>query len=163
MDLFRKINGYLQKGLRIIRQQGFKVAFQTFQVKFQARFRRTYIPLSVEDWLSYYEHQTEIVQLINNNVKNDEFPKVSILILTYNNLPINQLCLRSIYCNTAYPNFEVIVVDNASTDETPAWLKSYSRTHPNLKLILNSDNLGFAGGNNQAARESTGEYFNFSE
>jgi GT2 family glycosyltransferase len=178
MNFFRKINEYLQKGLRIVRQRGIKAAFQTFQVKFQARFRRINTPLSVnpvrsrppkagaasngvKDWLSYYERRAEIVQPLNNNINNDKFPKVSILILTFNNLVISQLCLRSIYCNTTYPNFEAIVVDNASTDETPAWLKTYSRTHPNLKLILNSDNLGFAGGNNQAAREAVGEYLIF--
>lgn len=161
MNFFRKINEYLQKGLRIVRQRGIKVAFQTFQVKFQARFRRINTPLSVKDWLSYYERRAEIVQPLNNNINNDKFPKVSILVLTFNNLVISQLCLRSIYCNTTYPNFEVIVVDNASTDETPAWLKTYSRTHPNLKLVLNLDNLGFAGGNNQAACEAVGEYLIF--
>jgi GT2 family glycosyltransferase len=160
LNIFRNINEYLQKGLRIVRQRGINAAFQNFQVKVPSGSLQENTSLSVKDWLVYYEHRAEIAQPLNNYI-NDKFPKVSILILAFNNLVISQLCLRSIYCNTTYPNFEVIVVDNASTDETPAWLKNYSRTHPNLKLILNSDNLGFAGGNNQASREAAGEYLIF--
>lgn len=161
MIFFRKINEYLQKGLRIVCQRGIMAAFQTFQNKVQSKFRKIKTPLSIEDWLSYYERRAEIVQPLNDNINKYNFPKISILILTFNNIIISKICLRSIYCNTTYPNFEVIVVDNASADETPVWLKTYSRTHPNLKLILNSENIGFAGGNNQAAREATGEYLIF--
>lgn len=161
MNFFRKISECLQKGSRMICQRGSKAASQTSQINFQSEFQGIKTPSSIEDWLSYYEGRPEIVQPLNSNIDNDKFPKISILILTFNNIIISKICLRSIYCNTTYPNFEVIVVDNASTDETPAWLKTYSRTHPNLKLILNSENIGFAGGNNQAAREATGEYLIF--
>ena len=157
MNFFRKINEYIQKGLRIIRLRGTRAAFQTFQIKFKAGLRRTNSPLLVTNWLSYYEVQPELVQ----SVDHVGLPKVSILILTYNNLLINQLCLRSLYCNTTYPNFEVIVVDNASSDGTPDWLKSFSAAHSNLKLILNPDNRGFSVGNNQAVREAAGEYIIF--
>lgn len=160
-NFFRKISECLQKGLRIICQGGLKAAFQTFESKFQSRFRRRISPSSIGDWFSYYKHRSEIVQLPNDDIDKHSLPKISILILTFNNVLISKICLFSIYCNTTYPNFEVIVVDNASTDETPIWLKTYARTHSNLKVILNSDNLGFAGGNNQAAREAAGEYLIF--
>jgi GT2 family glycosyltransferase len=163
INYFNQITRYLINSFEIIRKRGIVAAFQTFQVKYQTGFQRINTPLSVKDWLSYYESRVEIVQPLknNNNLDNVTFPKVSIITLTFNNLAFSQLCLRSIYCNTTYPNYEVIVVDNASTDETPTWLKSYSGAHPNLKLILNSDNIGFAGGNNQAVREATGEYLVF--
>jgi len=118
-------------------------------------------PMSVQEWLSYYEKRTEIPQHSEKDNNLSRLPKVSILVLTYNNFQINQLCLRSIYCNTTYPNLEVIVVDNASTDETPGWLNTFSKTHPNLRLVLNTENRGFAGGNNQAASLATGEYLIF--
>ncbi|MEW6499716.1 MAG: glycosyltransferase, partial [Cyanobacteriota bacterium] len=51
------------------------------------------------------------------------YPQASILILTYNNLDYTRLCLDSVFQNTAYPNFEVIVVDNASNDGTVEYLK----------------------------------------
>jgi GT2 family glycosyltransferase len=161
MNFSRKTTDYFQKCLRMVCHRSIKATFRKFQAKFQVRFLRTTSPLSEKDWLMYYMRRAEVVQSLSNDINNDKFPKVSVLILTFNNLVINQLCLRSIYCNTTYPNFEVIVVDNASTDGTPAWLKTYSTTHPNLKLILNSDNLGFATGNNQAAREAVGEYLIF--
>jgi len=161
MSVFKKISEYLQKGLKIVSQRGIKEAFRTVKIKFQSYSQKKKLLLSVEDWLSYYEHRPEIVEPFNNEIDTAKFPKVSVLILTFNNILISKICLHSIYCNTAYPNFEVIVVDNASIDETPAWLKTFAKTHPNLRLILNSDNLGFAGGNNQAAREAAGEYLIF--
>ncbi len=88
-------------------------------------------------------------------------PRVSILVLTYNNLLLNKICLHSIYRNTSYPNYEIVVVDNASSDGTPAWLQEFAAGHPDLKLILNSENRGFSAGNNQAARAATGHYLVF--
>lgn len=115
----------------------------------------------VEDWLAYYQKQTRGQIAVTGKKEGGEFPRVSILILTYNNLLINKLCLESVFVNTNYPDFEVIVVDNASSDGTPEWLKQYSQSHPNLHIILNTENCGFAGGNNQAARLATGEYLVF--
>lgn len=161
MNFFIKANKYLQKCLRIVRQRSVKSPNYGLPVGTLQVDAEPIIPLSVKGWLSFYEHREEFIQPLNENINRDKYPKVSILILTFNNLDVSKLCLRSIYCNTTYPNFEVIVVDNASSDETPAWLKAYSSTHSNLKLILNSDNLGFAVGNNQAAREAAGEYLIF--
>jgi GT2 family glycosyltransferase/glycosyltransferase involved in cell wall biosynthesis len=89
------------------------------------------------------------------------FPRASIIILTYNNLDFSRYCLESIFQKTTYPNYEVIVVDNASIDGTPDYLKSMAAAHPNLKLILNSTNAGFARGNNQGAALATGDILVF--
>jgi GT2 family glycosyltransferase len=86
------------------------------------------------------------------------YRKVSIIVLTYNNLNLNRLCIESIFRNTAWPDFELIVVDNASTDGTPDYLRQVERSHTNVRLFLNERNLGFAGGNNQALRAALGEY-----
>lgn len=115
-------------------------------------------PINVEDWLDYYMKKPK--QAYQENASG-EYPSVSIIVLTYNNLIFNKLCLESIYANTKYPNFEVIVVDNASTDGTPAWLLEYSKLFTNLRLILNCENKGFAGGNNQAVKSAKGEYIIF--
>jgi len=66
--------------------------------------------------------------------------------------------MESLYLHTAYPNFEVIVVDNASQDSTPAYLESLGKIVPNLQLILNEQNRGFAGANNQGIMHSCGDY-----
>jgi GT2 family glycosyltransferase/acetyltransferase-like isoleucine patch superfamily enzyme len=118
-------------------------------------------PISIEDWHAYYKNRKEINLLKEGLKKRVIYPKVSILILTYNNLAINEICLKSIYCNTTYTNFEVIVVDNASSDKTPEYLKAFSESHANIKIILNKENVGFAAGNNQAAKLASGEYLVF--
>lgn len=86
----------------------------------------------------------------------DIFPKVSIIVLTYNNLGYNKLCVESILNRTAYPNYELIIVDNLSTDGTRDYLKSLN--HPKIKVILNDENLGFAAGNNVGIKAATGKY-----
>ena len=85
-------------------------------------------------------------------------PLASIVIVTYNNLALTRLCLESVILNTEYSNYEIIVVDNNSTDDTPAFLRHIATLHPNIRLILNSTNYGFARANNQGIEESDGEY-----
>jgi len=89
------------------------------------------------------------------------FPLVSILIVTYNSAPYVRPCLDSILLNTSYPAYEVIVVDNASADETVERLKEYSGRDNRVRFMALPQNLGFAGGNNRAAREARGEYLIF--
>jgi GT2 family glycosyltransferase/glycosyltransferase involved in cell wall biosynthesis len=86
------------------------------------------------------------------------FPLASVVVLTYNNLALNRLCLQSIFERTDWPNFEVIVVDNASTDGTAEWLQEYARREPRLKVLCNADNRGYSAGNNQGLALARGEY-----
>ena len=85
------------------------------------------------------------------------WPRASIVILTHDNLAFSRMCLTSVLENTEYPNYEVIVVDNASSDGTVEDLKSIAGTFPNITLILNDDNAGFGPGNNQGLRAATGD------
>jgi polysaccharide pyruvyl transferase CsaB len=86
------------------------------------------------------------------------FPKASIIIVTFNNLHLSRLCVESLYARTEWPNFEVIVVDNASTDGTPQYLKEVEERFPNLSVILNESNLGFAAANNIGLKRAEGHY-----
>lgn len=86
------------------------------------------------------------------------YPKVSVIVLTYNNLDLTKACLESIECYTHYPNYEVIIVDNASADDTPAYLNAYAESRSNVQAILNADNLGFSAGNNVGLAAATGDY-----
>lgn len=86
------------------------------------------------------------------------FPKASIIIVTYNNIEYTKLCLKSIYEKTIYPNFEVIVVDNASTDETPEFLRFFEEEHENIRVIYNARNEGFAHANNLGIAKAHGDY-----
>lgn len=82
-------------------------------------------------------------------------PLVSIIILTYGKgLPHIKKCLNSLQ-KISYKNHEVIIVDNASIDETISYTESQ---FPKIKLIKNKKNLGFCRANNQAVKKAHGKY-----
>jgi len=86
------------------------------------------------------------------------YPLVSIVIITYNNLEHTKLCIDSIFAKTAYPNYELIFVDNASSDGTRCYLMALKEKHKNIKVILNDQNIGFAAANNIGIKKSNGQY-----
>ncbi|SDB46490.1 glycosyltransferase [Pseudomonas sp. NFACC13-1] len=85
-------------------------------------------------------------------------PKVSVVVLTYNNLELTKACLDSLLTQSQYPNLEIIVVDNHSSDQTPAYLSAWADGHPDRIVILNPDNRGFAAGNNLGLAAASGDY-----
>ncbi|OQZ02636.1 MAG: hypothetical protein B6D35_00945 [Candidatus Brocadia sp. UTAMX2] len=82
---------------------------------------------------------------------------VSIIILTCNALEYTQQCVSSIQKHTGRP-YEIIFVDNASSDGTVEYLRNLAGKQVNYKLIENRENLGFAAGNNQGVALARGEY-----
>ncbi len=85
-------------------------------------------------------------------------PQASIIVVTWRNLALTQLCLESLLRNTEYANYEIIVVDNNSDDGTPDYLREMASRHAQIKILLNSANHGFAQANNQGIAISTGEF-----
>ena len=82
----------------------------------------------------------------------------SLIVVTLDNLLFNRICLESVLANTQWPDYEIIVVDNGSTDGTRHYLGSLARRNPNLRVVLNDDNLGFAGAINQGMSLARGEF-----
>ncbi len=80
-------------------------------------------------------------------------PLVSILMVTYNSSAVLPACLDSLGSATAAA-YEVIVVDNASSDDTVSLL----RAMPEITLIENQQNSGYAAATNQAGRIAQGDY-----
>lgn len=83
-------------------------------------------------------------------------PVVSIVVLTLNGLRHTRECFRSIAAHTRVP-YEVIVVDNASTDGTWEYLQSLQ----NVKLVRNETSRGFGPACNQGAERARGKYVLF--
>ncbi|PMP74390.1 MAG: glycosyltransferase family 2 protein, partial [Chloroflexus aggregans] len=77
-------------------------------------------------------------------------PRVAIIVLTYNGISDTLACLASL-ARLTYPaeRYDVVVVDNASRDGTPAQVHS---TFPQTVVIENGANVGFAAGNNVGLR-----------
>ncbi|HVF91410.1 MAG TPA: glycosyltransferase [Blastocatellia bacterium] len=84
-------------------------------------------------------------------------PRASIIIVTYNNLALTRLCIESVIRNTEYPNYEIIVVDNDSSDQTRGYLRFIASQYSRVSIILNQRNEGFARANNQGIARATGE------
>jgi len=82
-------------------------------------------------------------------------PQVAVIIPHWNGIEILEPCLRSLEAS-AYDQLEIVVVDNASSDESVAFIH---REFPRVKVIENSENLGFAGGCNVGLREIESEYY----
>lgn len=86
-----------------------------------------------------------------------KYPLVSIITINYNQPGLTAQLLASLR-HITYPNVEVWVVDNASTDAPIDAIIPY---FPEVHFIKNCQNLGFAGGNNIAAKQAHGQYLLF--
>lgn len=84
-------------------------------------------------------------------------PLASIIVVTFNNLVFTRMCLESLLANTDYPNYEILVVDNHSTDGTPDYLRRLATKHRQLRLFFNDTNVGFPTANNQALQQASGD------
>lgn len=80
---------------------------------------------------------------------------VSIIIVNYNTKQLLVDCLATVLKKTKEVTFEIIVVDNASTDGSEEFVKE---RYPNIKWINSGDNIGFGRANNLGAKYSTGKY-----
>lgn len=82
-------------------------------------------------------------------------PYVSVVIVSWNAKKYLEQCLQSILSCPDAADAEIIVVDNASSDGSTELVK---KTFPRVKLICNSNNLGFAKANNIGINHSQGQY-----
>lgn len=83
----------------------------------------------------------------------------SFVIVNYNTAQLIKNCLESIFSNCQTNNFEIIVIDNASSDNSVKILEKEFTTR--IKLIKNQVNLGFARANNRGAEKAIGRYLFF--
>ena len=79
---------------------------------------------------------------------------ISIIILNYNTFDLTCQCIESIYEYTKNVDFEIIIVDNASTMDEP---DNFLELFPKIKLVKNTENRGFAGGCNDGIKVAKGD------
>ena len=80
---------------------------------------------------------------------------VSIIIVNYNTSLLLKNCIESIYRHTKKIDFEIIVSDNDSKDDSVSMLKE---NFPEVKIIENGENLGFGRANNRGLKKALGKY-----
>ena len=81
--------------------------------------------------------------------------KVSIVIVSYNVRQLLVQCIDSVRKALAGLDGEIVVVDNCSKDDTQVYLET---NYPDVRLLANQENVGFARANNQAIRQSDSDY-----
>ena len=79
---------------------------------------------------------------------------VSVIILNFNGGDLLRKCLQSVF-KTDYPDYEVLVVDNGSTDESCVMVE---KEFPRVQLVRNQENCGYSEGNNVGILHSIGEF-----
>lgn len=104
---------------------------------------------SVEEAAEFFAYQYLTRSTVN---RVPEYETTSIIIVTHNQLAYTRQCVESILLRTDEP-YELIFVDNASTDGTDCYLRSLSNT----KVILNESNRGFPAAVNQGIEVATGD------
>lgn len=127
-------------------------------------FNNLYEAFNSNERISNYSKYLKKSYPRKKNIIKDQVEEltVSIIIPTFNNWQYTQNCLKSIFNSKQNKTkYEVIVIDNASKDETRTQLKNLTKKHSNLKVILNDRNYGFAVANNIAAKNSNSDYLLF--
>lgn len=82
-------------------------------------------------------------------------PQVSIIIVNWNTRPLLEACLASVRATMLGISYEILVIDNASWDGSAAWVRA---TFPDIHLIANPENFGFAKANNQGLAGCRGDF-----
>lgn len=83
------------------------------------------------------------------------YPKVSVVILNWNGRFFLEKFLPSVY-NSTYPNIEFVIGDNGSTDDSLDFVKA---NYPQIRIIQNDQNYGFAGGYNKVLEQVKADYY----
>lgn len=92
--------------------------------------------------------------------KSESCPLVSVVIVNYNGKEFLKQCLLTL-SKTNYPNYKVVIVDNASTDGSLTEIRNSFGSDPRITVVENSKNLGHAEGCNIGAKNTEGKYLVF--
>jgi GT2 family glycosyltransferase len=95
---------------------------------------------------------------VSTSLVNRGPPRATVIVVTHGNLHFTKLCIASVIHNSEGVPFELIIVDNASGDGTADYLRQLAAANAFVRLILNSNNRGFAAANNQAFAIARGEF-----
>lgn len=163
----RRFGQRVRNAVYILREQGFSALMAHVQRKL-----RQSGPAQVQIQISAHSEKNAVITPIPLRVIKSQdqravaeklafpelaAPKVSVIIPVYNHIGLTLACLQSVYENPPRCSFEVIVVDDASTDDTRALLEQCKGLH----YLRNDNNSGFIQSCNRGAGHARGEYLFF--
>jgi GT2 family glycosyltransferase len=85
-------------------------------------------------------------------------PVASIVVVSFDSLLFTRLCIETVLANTGAPAFELIVVDNGSTDGSREYLEALDARDARVRLLANEENVGFPAACNQGLATARGEH-----
>lgn len=135
------------RALASLRSRGLVASWQRW--KERRRSLGTTMPLQIPTAVDFEVRELQLSALAT--------PCASIIVPVYNQLGHTLACLRALVASGDTASFEVIVVDDASADDTPCVLAGI----PGLRMIRNDHNLGFIGACNAGAAQARGQFLVF--
>jgi GT2 family glycosyltransferase len=84
-------------------------------------------------------------------------PRVTIVVVSFDNLVFTRMCLESVLAHTSEPAYDLVVVDNGSRDGSRGYLLGLAEHDRRVRLVLNAANAGFPAACNQGIAASTGD------
>lgn len=85
---------------------------------------------------------------------------ITVIIPVFNSEQYLRECIDSVYAQT-FKNFEIIAIDDASTDNSASILKEYEKKHDNFLIVTNKENIGQGVSRNNAVKKAQGDYIQF--
>jgi GT2 family glycosyltransferase len=82
-------------------------------------------------------------------------PVCSICIANYNGVQVLGDCIESVLAQRGHTPFEIVIHDDASTDDSVAWIR---QRYPNVELLVSAENAGFCIANNRMVAQARGEF-----
>ncbi len=144
----RRFYDLMFKSIYVIRNEGLRRFFRRVKAK---------LPAELPDIYTSNFDNTISTKTKPLTMPIHENPDVSIIIPVFNKAIYTFNCLESVLKNTQETSYELIIIDNASTDNTNEILKNIQ----NITVINNNENLGFIAACNAGSRVAIGEYLVF--
>ena len=136
INLEDKISGFITERSDVMAQYAVDILYGKYDVTTISD--RAY--KKIEKLVSYDINRQSIVNSI--------FKKVSICIVTYNQMDLLRDCINSILDNTSYPNYEILVYSNGCTDGTQDYLVQLSERYTIVDIVLSDENKVYVEPNN---------------
>ena len=157
VSFFSSIRYIIKKGLLVLKRDGFVNGlirgYRVFKEINKNRKSVSTSPSLFDIRGMRYHNQGK-----NISLKLIPEPLVSIIIPVFNGVDFVKDCIESLYNSPVRSTYEVIVVDQHSTDGILSVLRDYAKKYDNFLLIENKTNLGFAAGLNRGVSRAKGKY-----